>query len=317
MNPKLYSVTAYAPASTANISVGYDILGMALKQPGDRVTVTRIPERTVTILNSGSTDINIPLEPSKNCAGYPLLHILDDYNLNFGFQIEIEKGIPIGSGLGGSASSAVAAVVAANQFLPTPLCKKDLISYCVLGEQIASGSAHADNVAPSLLGGMVAVSQDEPYQCIQLPIHKNLYYIVWYPNIRIDTKDARAHLNTTVPLDVYTRQSYNLVGFLAGLFNEDCSLLQKSLTDLIVEPQRKILISGFDEAKEAAIQSGALGFGISGSGPTCFALCNGPQVTDIVQREVQLVLAKYHPVIRSWSGIIPKAGAIIEQEIYE
>ncbi|MGE0189385.1 MAG: homoserine kinase [Steroidobacteraceae bacterium] len=265
------SATAFAPASVGNVAVGFDILGLSVQAIGDRVTARRTVELGVRIAAITGTVLDLPLEAERNTAGRAVMSIVKAQQPGFGIELTIEKGIPLGSGLGGSAASAVAAVVAANALLPTPLTQLALLQHAMHGEEVASGSVHVDNIAPSLFGGLVlTVGIDNP-NVKQIPVPDNVRCVLVHPHMMLATRDARKILKDTVPLSDVTWQTANLAGFLTGCFTNDLRLIGESLNDVIIEPQRRVLIPGFDAVKHAAMSAGALGCSISGAGPTVFA----------------------------------------------
>lgn len=268
------SATAFAPATVANVGVGFDILGFAIEGVGDRVTVTRTAEPGVRIEGMlGISDAAaIPLDPEKNTAGVPLLEMIEDLKLDFGFSVKIEKNIPLGSGMGGSAASAVGAVVAANALLLKPLSLEKLLNFALEGEAVASGAKHADNVAPCLFGGLTLSTPGENPVISRLPYPRELFCVVIYPAMRLDTQVARAALKPDLSLKLHVQQSARLAAFVAGCCTSDLDLIQRGLEDILIEPQRAPLIPGFAEVKKAAMASGALGSSISGAGPSVFAL---------------------------------------------
>lgn len=265
--------TAFAPASIGNVAVGFDVLGHSFQAIGDRVTARRSSEPGVRILSITGTVADLPLEPEKNTAGMAVLGMVRDLQLDFGIELSIEKGIPLGSGLGGSAASAVAAVVAANALLPNSLTKLQLLKFAMQGEAVASGAVHVDNIAPSLYGGLVlTVGIDNP-NVKQIPVPAEVRCVLVHPHMMVPTRDARRILGHAVPLSDVIWQSANLAGFLTGCFTGDLGLIGESLEDVVIEPQRKVLIPGFDAVKDGARRNGALGCSISGAGPTIFAWC--------------------------------------------
>jgi homoserine kinase len=277
------SATAFAPASVGNVAVGFDVLGHSFQTIGDRVTARRIDEPTVRITSIGGLVSNLPLEPEKNTAGMAVLSMVRDLNLDFGIELSIEKGIPLGSGLGGSAASAVAGVVAANALLPQALDKLELLKFAMKGEAVASGAVHVDNIAPSLFGGLVlTVGIDNP-NVKQIPVPASVRCVLVHPHMELSTRAAREILNRSIDLSNVIWQSANLAGFLTGCFTDDIRLIGESLEDVIIEPQRKVLIPGFEQVKHAAMSGGALGCSISGAGPTVFAWCkeaDAPAIRD-------------------------------------
>ena len=270
----LTRVTAFAPASVANVAIGFDILGFSVDALGDRVTLTKVPgASTVTIKAIRGVVEDLPLEASKNTAGRALQAIIDSRRLPFGFEMEIDKGIPLASGLGGSAASAVAAVVAANALLPQPMTRIELLKAAMEGEAVASGSRHADHISPSLFGGLVlTVGIDNP-RVKQIPVPELIHAVIVHPHLQVSTKQARAILSRTVNLSDFVWQTANLAGFISACYTNDLDLIKASLEDVVIEKQRQVLIPGFAEVRAAALEAGALGCSISGAGPTMFALC--------------------------------------------
>jgi len=270
------SATAFAPASVGNVAVGFDVLGHSFQAIGDRVTARRTREPGVRISAIRGTAIDLPKAPENNTAGMGVLSMVRELGLDFGIELEIDKGIPLGSGLGGSAASAVAAVVAVNALLPQSLDKLELLKFAMKGEQVASGTVHVDNIAPSLFGGLVlTVGIDNP-NVKQIPVPPSVRCVLVHPHMMLGTREARQILNRSIDLSDVIWQSANLAGFLTGCFTGDLRLIRESLEDVIIEPQRKVLIPGFQAVKDGAMGQGALGCSISGAGPTVFAWCEEP-----------------------------------------
>lgn len=265
--------TAFAPASSGNVAIGFDILGFAVDALGDKVTVSRTAKPGVTIRAVRGVAGELPLEPGKNTAGQSLIAMLAAVKPGFGFEMEIDKGIPLGSGLGGSAASAVGAVVAANALLPQPLPKLELLKFAMQGEAVASGSLHVDNIAPSLYGGLVlTVGIDHP-RVKQIPVPPAVRAVMVHPHMFLSTKQARGILKRTVDLSDFVWQTANLAGFISGCYTNDLDMIRASFEDVVIEKQRQALIPGFAEVRGAAMQAQALGCSISGAGPTMFAWC--------------------------------------------
>jgi homoserine kinase len=263
-------VRAFSPASVGNAAVGFDVLGHALDAIGDTVIVRRIPEREVRIAAIRGADRELPGDAAKNTAGRALIALRAAQELDHGFEIEIEKGIPYGSGLGGSAASATAAVVAANALLQQPLPRAALYPFALAGEAVASGALHGDNVAPQLLGGLVFCGTgDGPL--IRLPVPEGLHAAVVRPELALETAKAREPLREPYALGDFVAQSSLLGRFLCGCFLRDLDLIRLGLRDVLVEPRRAALIPGFATVKAAALDLGALGCSISGAGPSMFA----------------------------------------------
>ena len=262
---------AFAPASVGNIGVGFDILGHAIEGPGDHATVRLIDAPTVRISAVHGTDpgaASIPLEAVRNTAGRALLSLHESLALPFGFELTLKKGIPLGSGLGGSAASAVAALIAANALLETPLSRHELYPFALQGESVSSGSMHGDNVAPMLLGGVVLCTDK---RMIPLTAPEWLHAVVVHPDQVLETRLSRAVLADPYPLPQLVKQCEHLAVFLTGLARGDRALIAEGLRDDLVEPRRAPLIPGFDAVKQAALAAGALGASISGGGPSVFA----------------------------------------------
>jgi homoserine kinase len=265
------SCTAFAPASAGNVAVGFDILGFAIDAIGDRITVTRSPQPGVRITGVSGVVPQLPRDPGGNTAGRALQALVDAVRPDFGFDMHIEKGIPLGSGLGGSAASAVGAVVAANALLPEPLPRIALLKCAMQGEAVASGSMHADNVAASLYGGLVlTVGIDQP-RVKQIPVPAGIRSVIVHPHMVLSTQEARALLKRDVDLSAFVWQTANLAGFISGCYTNDLELIREGLNDVVIEPQRQVLIPGFAAVRGAALAAGALGCSISGAGPAVFA----------------------------------------------
>ncbi len=283
-------IKVFAPASVANVACGFDVLGFALERPGDEIIArfSNTPGLKITQI-TGTKGKKLPYEVEKNTAGYAALKLLEFLGEEKrGIEFEIHKKMPFGSGLGSSAASAVAGVMAVNELLKRPLEKIDLLKFAVLGEQIADNAYHADNVAPSLLGGMVLIRSNQDLDVHRLPIPRGLQVAVVHPKVEILTKDARAVLSSTVTLQQTIQQTGNLGGLIIGMYNGDLGLIQRSLQDVIIEPQRAALIPNFYAVKEAALNNGALGCSISGAGPSIFALC----ANNIVAEDVGIAMQK-------------------------
>ncbi len=284
-------IKVFAPASVANVACGFDVLGFALERPGDEIIVRFSEDKGLKITKI--TGGKLPYEAEKNTAGYAALTLLEHLGESGrGIEMEIHKKMPFGSGLGSSAASAAGAVVAINELLRRPLEKRDLLKFAVLGESIASGAIHADNVAPSLLGGFTLVRDSETLDVHRIHTPRGLYTAVVYPKVEVLTKEARAMLKTEVPLKTVVKQSANLGAFILGMFNSDFELIKRSLHDLIIEPQRAQLIPHFYEVKEAAYTEGVLGCSISGSGPSVFALAENSLTAERAGLAMQKIYEK-------------------------
>ena len=266
-------IKLFCTATIANVSCGFDVLGLALDNVGDEMIVRKVAKKGVTITKIIGQDL--PLETHNNVAGVAALAMLAKVDCDFGFEIEIYKNIKPGSGIGSSAASSAGAVFGINELLGRPFSNHDLIEFAMQGERLASGVAHADNVAPALLGGFTLVRSTDPLDVIKIHTPTELYATVIHPQIEVKTSDAREILRGSVALKTAIKQWGNVGGLISGLYTEDYDLIGRSLEDHIVEPIRSILIPAFDAVKEKSIEAGALGAGISGSGPSIFALSKG------------------------------------------
>jgi homoserine kinase len=265
------SIKVYATGSVANVSCGFDCLGYSIENPGDEIEIYQNNSGKIEISMSGIQAEKISTIPENNTAGKAIISMLSELNKDVGFTVHIKKGIPPGSGIGSSASSAVGAIFGVNQLLGNPLNPNELIIHAMAGEAVASGGFHADNVAPSLFGGMVLIRNYEPLDIIQIPIPGKLWSTVILPEYVVNTRDARDMLPNSVSLKLAVEQAGNLAGFTLGFANSDYDLISRSMEDLFAEPVRKELIPGFKRVKSSALENGAIGCGISGSGPSMFA----------------------------------------------
>jgi homoserine kinase len=273
------TVKVFAPATVANVSCAFDILGFAIDDVGDEIICRRTSNiGKVTISKIISPYAQLSTDTKNNTASVAVLALLNEIETDCGIDIEIEKKMPIGSGMGSSAASAAGAVFATNVLLGSPFTKEQLVKFAMKGEFVASGAIHADNVAPSLLGGFTLVRSNDPLDIISVNYPENLYVSVVCPNIEVKTSDSRSVLKKQISLSVAVKQFGNIAGLIAGLEKRDCGLISRSLTDYIIEPERAILIPGFYDIKSSAISAGALGAGISGSGPSIFALSDNRKI---------------------------------------
>lgn len=301
--------TAFAPASTSNLAVGFDILGHPVGPMGDRVTVVRRAGAGVV----GVTGDGVPADPAMNTATVGVMRMLDDVRPGFGVEVRVAKGIPLGSGVGGSAASAVAGVVAANALLPEPLELRELFRYALAGEAVASGAVHGDNVAPSLFGGLVLVRSAEPADVVTLPVPASLRCAVALPRMRLDTRTSRGVLPASFPLHTVIEQTANLAGVVAGCCTGDLALVARSMRDVLVEPHRAALIPGFAEVQEAALAAGALGCSISGGGPAIFAWCDGDVAAEAVRAAMVAAFARSGVAAEGWVSRVDGPGARVEE----
>lgn len=271
------SVTAFAPATVSNVACGFDVLGFALDEPGDQVTATFTETGGVTIAGIEGDGGRLPREAAKNTAGVAALALLTRVGESRGVALTITKGLPLSSGLGGSAASAAAAVVAVNALVGANLTNDQLIQCALEGERLGAGSSHADNIAPCICGGFVLVRSVNPVDVVTLPVPPGLTAVVIHPDLEIETAKARALLGDTVPLHDAVKQWANLGAFVHAVHTGDFDLLSRSLEDTIAEPRRAPLLPGLALIKRAAADAGALGSSLSGSGPSLFALCRGDE----------------------------------------
>ncbi|KIC00751.1 serine kinase [Flavobacterium sp. JRM] len=280
-------IKLFCPATIANLSCGFDVLGLCLETAGDEMIVRKSDQKGVRITKIVGADL--PLETEKNVAGVAALAILETIETEFGFEIEIYKNIKAGSGIGSSAASSAGAVFGINELLGRPFSRKELVQFAMQGEKLASGNAHADNVAPALLGGFTLVRSYNPLDIIKIDSPEELYATVVHPQIELKTSDARSVLKQNVSLKSAIMQWGNVGGLIAGLYTKDYDLIGRSLHDEIVEPLRSVLIPGFDSIKQAALENGALGSGISGSGPSIFALSRGKETAEKIAKAMSEV----------------------------
>jgi len=279
-------VTVHAPGTIANLVCGFDILGLALDKPYDIMELEIIEAPEVRITNGD--DYNLPTDPEKNVAGVVLLAIMEEYDNTFGFHLHLTKQIKPGSGIGSSAASAAGAAVAANELLAKAFSTDELVQFAMLGEKLATGVKHADNIAPCILGGVTLIRSIYPLDILSIP-SPSLHVTVVHPQIEVKTSDARQILKQQVSLKDAIRQWGNIAALVAGFFKNDTALISRSLEDFIIEPIRSILIPAFNEVKEASKQAGALGGGISGSGPSIFMLSTSEEIAGRIEHEMKKI----------------------------
>jgi homoserine kinase len=279
------SVTAFAPASIGNVGVGFDMLGLALAGIGDRVSARRVDEPGLTVAEvrglDGGPHPYLSTDPDHNTASIAARALWNDYGDTHGVELKVYKGVPLQSGMGSSAASAVAGVFAVNQLLGTPLPTDQLLSYALVGEQYASGGLHADNVAPSLMGGMIFCPAVLLPEMVRLPIPTGVKAVLIHPELQVNTAQARRKLAKAYTMDQWIEQQAYFGGFVAACAADDIDLIGKTLKDVIIEPQRSAAVSCFDAVKEAAERGGALGCSLSGSGPSIFALCKDNHASNL------------------------------------
>ena len=304
-------IKVYAPASVGNAAVGFDALGFAIEKPGDEIIVRISDKPGLRITKITGAKGKLPYEIEKNTAGLAALRLLQYLGEEkLGIEMELHKKLPIGSGLGSSAASAVAGAFAINELLKRPLEKRDLLPFALEGEALASGGIHADNVAPCMLGGMILTRQNEPLDVVRVPIPRGIYATIINPAVEVLTKDARNILSDTVPLKKMIQQNANLGAFIIGMFNTDVELIGRSLQDVVIEPQRARLIPHFYEVKEAALSAGALGCSISGAGPSIFTLNASSLIAERVGEAMQKVFSDHKIESQLYLSQINTAGAI-------
>lgn len=311
----LKSVTVFAPATVANVGCGFDIFGFAVDEPGDIAKVTLCEAPGVEITSITGDGGRLPKSAEKNTAGFAALHYLENIKSNQGVEIELHKNLPLGSGMGSSAASAVAALFAINRLFDHALSKHELLLIAIEAEKLACGSAHADNVAPALFGGFVLIRENNPPDIIELPVPAELHCSLIHPEIVIRTEDARNILDPMVPLKDAVKQWANTAGLVAGFYRQDYELIGRSLHDHIVEFRRATLIPHFQKIKQAALQAGALGCSISGSGPSIFALSQSRPKAQTVADAMQAVLNREGIDNQVYvSGVNQNGPKIIDQE---
>ncbi|MDH3588797.1 MAG: homoserine kinase [Gammaproteobacteria bacterium] len=306
------SATAFAPASIGNLAVGFDVLGQAIAGPGDRCTATRSTRQGVTITAIQGLPCAVPIEAEKNTAGRAAQSLLESSGAGFGIELVLQKGIPLGSGMGGSAASAVAGAVAVNALLDSPLSVKDLLVHAMAGEALAAGGVpHADNIAPSLHGGLTLVQGHESPVVSSIPAPTGLLCVLVHPHLQVETSVARALLSTSVPMDRVVEQLAALAGFITGCFRDDPGLISSSLGDYIVEPQRAHMVPAFHAVQRGALDSGALGCSLSGSGPSVFAWARADDA-ERVAAAMQAAFAAAGVASDRWISALDAPGARIE-----
>lgn len=305
------SISIKSPATIANLVCGFDILGLALEEPYDIMTLSLKEDPGLEIQHLDDHDL--PTEPEKNVAGAALLALMEEISVKHGFLLKVDKRIKPGSGLGSSAASAAGAVYAANQLLGNIFSDDDLIRFAMFGEKVASGVKHADNITPCLLGGVTLIRSIHPLDIVKLNAPE-LHITVVHPQIEVRTSDARQILKTEVSLKQAIKQWGNIAGLVAGLMQGDHDLIGRSLEDVIIEPARSILIPGFEEVKRRSMAAGALGGGISGSGPSIFMLSKTKSAALEVAREMEAVFQQMGIDQKTYVTRLNHQGIIINQD---
>jgi len=306
-------IKVFAPASIGNVAVGFDTLGLCLESPGDEVIARKSETPGLRITNITGAKGKLPYEAEKNTAGVAALRLLEHLGeTGRGIELEIHKKMPSGSGLGSSAASAAAAVLAVSELLRTGMSKRELLPFACLGEQVASGGFHADNVAPSLLGGIILIRDNATLDVHRLHVPKGLCVAVVYPHVEVLTKDARAILRPDITLKQHIQQSANLASFIIGMYNADIGLIGRCLRDDIIEPQRAQLIPGFHDVKQAAMETkGVLGCSISGAGPSVFAFCTNSLAAENAGAAMQQAFAQHNILSDIFLSPVNQEGAMV------
>tara|TARA_X000001036_G_scaffold42032_1_gene33702 strand:- start:704 stop:1633 length:930 start_codon:yes stop_codon:yes gene_type:complete len=298
------SIKVFSPGSITNLSCGYDILGVCLQNRGDEITVKKTNKKEIII--KSNDEYNISKDINKNVAGIAAQALLKNIDIDFGFEIEIKKGIKPGSGIGSSAASSAGTVFAINQLLDSPFSQLDLIKFSMEGEKYVSGSYHADNVAPIIFGGITLVRSINEIDVIKLPSPKNLEVVIVRPNIEIKTSDSRKVVKNKIKIEKMVEQSANLGSFISSLYTEDYELMSRSVVDVIVEPNRSILIPEFDVIKKISKTNGAIAVGISGSGPSIFSLSNKSSTS---QKILDNITSHFNNLKIDYDGFISKVNS--------
>ncbi len=280
-------IKVFAPATVANLACGFDVMGCAINEPGDEVSLQLNDtgkSRITKITGDGGL---LSLDPKKNTVAVSISNMLDHLGISPGADIILNKKMPLGSGLGSSAASSVAGVFAMNELIGKPYSRKELVPFAMEGERIACGAAHADNVAPCMLGGIILIRSYQPLEIIELPVPKKLLMVVVHPHVEVLTRDSRAVLPKRIQLSTGVRQWANTAALVSGLYSSDYALIGRAMEDHVAEPARAELLPHFDELKEMVLKSGALACSISGSGPSVFALCDNPKTAKILEKTMR------------------------------
>lgn len=308
MRKNINSVKVFSPASVANVGPGFDILGFAINNIGDTITLTKRNDESYVIEAIGA---ELPLNPDQNVATVALKSFCNHVGHKGGFDIKIEKNFTPGSGLGSSASSAVGAVYAANELLELGFSREELITFALDGEALASGNRHGDNVVPCMLGGFVGVKNCDPYEGFQVSFPDDLNVLIVFPDVPIKTSEARAILPQTITLKDGIKQAANMAGLIKGLMDGDYSLIKASLQDVFAQPHRKKMIPQYDRVEDIIMKKGAIGFNISGSGPAMFAFFNKNQGLTEVKRQIESVYNAEQIHVQFLESTINKNGVTI------
>lgn len=303
------SIKVFAPATVANVVCGYDILGLAVNAPGDEVLMRLTTKSGVVINKITGDDGRLPTAAAKNTVSLSVQHYLAHIGKpDLGVEIELYKKMPIGSGLGSSSASTVAGLFAINTLLDNLLTPEELVPFAMKGEEMACGYGHADNVAPALMGGFVLIKSYEPLDLIRLPCPAGLHCAIVFPEVDVPTRDARNMIRSKVLLKDAVTQWGNIAGLVSGLFMNDLDLIGRSMKDILVEPVRSILIPDFYKMREIAMENGALGFGISGSGPSVFAFTRDEQTAHTITQKIEKHLSSLNISSKAYASAINTVG---------
>lgn len=306
------SIKVFAPATVANVVCGFDVLGFAVNAPGDEVVMRKVGKPGITIKKITGDDGRLPLDAAKNTVSASVKHYLDHISQpDLGIEIELHKKMPIGSGLGSSSASTVAGLFAINSLLDNKLSPMELVPFAMKGEELACGYGHADNVAPAILGGFVLIRSYEPLDIIRLPHPVSLFCAIIFPEVDVPTRDARQMIRQKVFLKDAVTQWGNIAGLVSGLFLKDIDLIGRSMKDILIEPVRSILIPDFYKMREMAMESGAVSFGISGSGPSVFAFTKSEADAVFITQKIAKHLAKLQIKSQTYVSPINDNGPII------
>lgn len=306
------SITAFAPASVGNVAVGFDLLGFVIEGCGDTVTATRTDQPGVTLSAITGVVGDLPMTVEHNTAGRAVQSLMAACTPDHGIALHLHKGIPLGSGLGGSAASATAAVVAANALLEQPLERAALYPHALQGEAAATGALVGDNVGPQLIGGLVMAL---PNRLLSLPVPEGLYAAVVHPDYVLETRQAREVLKTPFSLNEILSQQAHLAQVLMGLYQGDFDLIQAGLCDVMIEPRRAPLVPGFAAVQQAALAEGALGASLSGAGPSVFAWCVGRPCAEVVAKAMTAAFIKHGLRAQAWVSSVQSPGAALQAPV--
>jgi homoserine kinase len=304
------SIKLHAPATIANISCGFDILGICLDTPYDEIEIKKISNKEVIINSIKSTFSDIPVIPNQNTGGIPALMIIKDYSLDFGFEINIKKGIPLCGGLGSSAATAAGVAYGINKLLNNKLSEEEIVKYALEGEKISSKTPHADNIGPCINGGFVIIKNTNPLELINVSIG-DYYFSVIHPKIKVSTKMARELLPENIKLKDAVKQWGNIASLVYGFTSDNVNLIKSSMEDYIIEPVRSKLIPHYDKVKESALKNGAIGCSISGSGPSIFSMSESYEDSKRILSEMEKVFNVHSISYHSYLSKINKRGITI------